>query len=662
MSHLKYLKLIIFALIGNSALYAADTDYRTEVLSDNPIVYYQFDEASGTTAVNSGSSGVANDATIQLGAVTVNQPSFTKGGTAYDFSGGIVEAAALPSSLTEWSIEAWIKWDPSKTSASNVFGNDQGGWNNDVLFGIGAESGGAGVPASNVGLIQQGAPNGPRDFVTHLLVHSQWHHVVVTASTLSTEMILYVNGAEVDRDVSFQDGITMNGTGGIGSPFIAVGAAHNVIDAGYRNFVGLIDEFAIYGTVLSPADIASHYTASGETPPEPPEPPAPWNLSGFGLNVIEYAPGNTDPAVFKLVTHIAFGPGNEEIVTDLRNNRFMYRDGPSNPLVQSPIPVKGQHSILYNPADSLYYVNDTENNRLISFADLASPAITAQTSQILGVNLSRPHDIVIDPDTGWIYALNPNSGHVFRFTAIGQNESLLPLGASLGGYARSLTFTNGRLHVIGSAAGRIVEVVDWSTAQVNVYNSFGKIRSASAGSWTSTGLVLNDAEYFNGYWYATSYFSTAYAGATDPNENKLIRFKTLPDLVTGNWEDISSLMPDGLTPYFLTVKGDSLFLAIFNHPSLGQGDDVVLRFTPTKPFAISKIDHNTTANEVTLEWNSNYGETYQIQKSLNLTSWDYEGDPLSASTALSLTTTAIVDILPNEPKAFYRIALVPEEE
>lgn len=309
--------------------------------------------------------------------------------------------------------------------------------------------------------------------------------------------------------------------------------------------------------------------------------PTPLNTSDFGLKVIQYAPGKDDLAVFKLATHIAFGQEKEEIITDLQNNRFMYRNDPGKPLAQSPIPVKGPHSILYNPKDSLYYVNDTDNHRLISFADLSKPTITAQTNTILGIKLRRPHDIVIDPKTGWIYALNPYSGHVFRFSAIGKDESVLNLGKSLGGYARSLTFTKGRLYVIGSSAGRIVEVTDWEKAKFNVYKSFGKIRGASAGSWKSTGLVINDAEFFNGFWYATSYFSPVHGKGTDYNKNKLIRFKTLPDLVSGKWEDLSSLLPDKSTPYFLTAKDSNLYLAIYNHTKLGKGNDVILRLTPS---------------------------------------------------------------------------------
>ena len=94
--------------------------------------------------------------------------------------------------------------------------------------------------------------------------------------------------------------------------------------------------------------------------------------SGFGLEVTTYAPGSDDPIRFKGSTHIAFGPGRQEIVTDLNNNRFVFRESPAAPFKVSPLSVLGQHSVVYNPADKLYYANDTDNHRIISFADFAS--------------------------------------------------------------------------------------------------------------------------------------------------------------------------------------------------------------------------------------------------------------------------------------------------
>jgi hypothetical protein len=233
---------------------AGTVAYQGTVLADNPIVYYQFDETVGTTATNSGSSGAANVGTV-VSTVTLNQPTFQNGGTCYDFGGGRVTAAAF-STLTEWTVEAWINWDSAKTSQSHIFGNDQGGWNDDVLFGIGAETGGVGVPSGNVGCVQQGAPGSTRDVVTEPLSHSVWHHVVATGSDTAGELKLYVDGVLVDTDSSLVNDVTMNGHQ------FAVGNDRFV---NLRPFNGLIDEFALYGTVLDATRVQAHYEAGLQT-------------------------------------------------------------------------------------------------------------------------------------------------------------------------------------------------------------------------------------------------------------------------------------------------------------------------------------------------------------------------------------------------------------
>jgi hypothetical protein len=294
---------------------------------------------------------------------------------------------------------------------------------------------------------------------------------------------------------------------------------------------------------------------------------------GFGLKVSTYHSVNKE-IKFGGFTHIAFGPDGSEIITACITHRFLYRNNPKEPFSVSPLSVKRHHSVVYNPRDNLYYANDTDNHRIIAFSDPSKNEITAETKEICGIKLQRPHDTVIDPETGWIYALSPNSGHIFRFTSIGENESVIK--APTQGYARALTFTHGKLYAVGSSKGRIVEIVDWDKPTFKIYDSFDPTnRQAAAGSWETTGLVLNDAEFFNGHWYATSYFTKSCARGTDFNENKFIRFKTLDDLVSGDWTDLSSLVPSGLTPYFITVNNNKLYLATFNHETTGKGDSIL---------------------------------------------------------------------------------------
>jgi len=258
------LAVVSLMLAGVAVGSAATTVYRNLILGDSPIVYYEFDETGGTTAVNSAITGATYDGTFNTagGSITVNQTSFAQGGTAYDFGGGFIGAAsALTNSLDEWTVEAWVNYDSAKTSASNFLSNDQGGWNNDVLFGIGAENGAVGVPGGHVGLIQQGSPGTTRDFVGSPLVADEWHHVVVTASTAAGALTLYIDGVLAGSDTALANGVTFNGADGIGTANLTIGAARpNSGDGGYRPYDGLLDELAIYDSVLTPAQISAHAT------------------------------------------------------------------------------------------------------------------------------------------------------------------------------------------------------------------------------------------------------------------------------------------------------------------------------------------------------------------------------------------------------------------
>jgi len=280
------LKQIILptVLLGIASTAVAGTPpYRNLILGDNPIVYYELDETSGTTASNSATTGVTYDGTFDTtgGSITVNQTSFAQGGTAYDFGGGVIVAAsALTGSLDEWTVEAWVNYDSAKTSASNFLSNDQGGWNDDVLFGIGAENGALGVPDGSVGVIQQGAPGTTRDAAGAPLAADEWHHVAMTGSTSAGALTLYIDGVLAASDTSLVNGVTFNGADGIGTANLTIGAARpDSADPGYRPYDGLLDEVAVYDKVLDEAAITSHFNA-GTGP----------GLTSFSITEIKYAP------------------------------------------------------------------------------------------------------------------------------------------------------------------------------------------------------------------------------------------------------------------------------------------------------------------------------------------------------------------------------------
>ena len=236
--------------------------YRSAILGDNPLVYYELDETSGTTAANSGSLGAALDATIS-GSVTLNQTTFAQGGTSFTFGGGVATAAGLPNSLAEWTAEAWVNY--SNGSSSNYLSNDQGGWNDDVLIGVGAEANN--IPANSVGLVHQGNPGTTRETVSQPISSGQWYHVVITGSESAGEFKLYVDGVLVDTNDSLANGATFNGVDGFGTPNLILGASRT---DGLRPYGGLLDEFALYGTVLDATTILAHYNTGSAAAGVPP--------------------------------------------------------------------------------------------------------------------------------------------------------------------------------------------------------------------------------------------------------------------------------------------------------------------------------------------------------------------------------------------------------
>jgi len=287
-----------------------------------------------------------------------------------------------------------------------------------------------------------------------------------------------------------------------------------------------------------------------------------------GIRVTQYAP-NSDS--FPGCTHIAFS-GDTEMVT--AGDRLFYRTDSQSPFRESAIKgLNDAHTVLFDPHDRLFYVTDTGNHRLITFRDPSRSQIQHSLTSLADVKLQRPHDIVRDPSTGWLYSLNPDTSHVFRFKTAGKTADVLDLSQHLG-YSRALTIVNGRLYVIGSSVGAVVEVVDFGKQQYKIRTSFGKKKDATAGSWRSIGLVLNDVDFFQGHWYATSYFCPTFAGNHDYDEKKFIRFKTWRDFEEGAWEDLSQSLPSKVVPYYLTPREQELFIAVFSHEDPGTFDRV----------------------------------------------------------------------------------------
>lgn len=302
-------------------------------------------------------------------------------------------------------------------------------------------------------------------------------------------------------------------------------------------------------------------------------PPLAYAVSPFSLLAEEYAPADTSLDL-DLPTHIFFYSGYE-IISEVVHDRLSFRQegGPAEWSV-SPIAVNGPHAVTYNFNDSRFYAADTENHRLISFLDPTEEHVESALS-VGDIDLNRPHDVVFDQANGFLYLINPQPTILFRMTTLGNLESALDL-TDLTGYSRGLTVVDGTVFIASSARGEVIEVVDFESGEVVIHPSFGKLVNANAGSWDTTGFIVNDVEFYDGYWYLSNFFSPHYANGTDHNLFKLVRFRTWDDLANGSWEELSHLVGDGQVPYFFTLHRGSLYMAAFH----GNGvQDAVYRFT-----------------------------------------------------------------------------------
>ena len=266
-SHRKLFALALtgLAIAGASSASAATTAYRNLILGDSPIAYYELDETTRTNAANSATTGAAQDA-AHTGALNLGQASAADFlGTSYDFAGGYAVAAAIPNSLTEWTLEAWVNYSSDRTSDSHIVANDQGGWNDDLFFGINPENGLLGAGNGAIGAGHQDNASSTRDKVGFAMTADTWHHVAVTASNTTGLLKVYIDGTEVASGSNANNIWTFNGADGFGAaPHFTLGAKRS---SGGSVYDGLLDELAIYGSVLSQSDIAAR--ANFNPIPEP---------------------------------------------------------------------------------------------------------------------------------------------------------------------------------------------------------------------------------------------------------------------------------------------------------------------------------------------------------------------------------------------------------
>ena len=214
--------------------------YASVVGADAPVGWWRLGETSGTTAANQAGSGAGTYA----GGYTLNQPSLlatdmVNRAVAFNGSSARVTVASTAAlQLTNRiSLEAWIK--PTSLPSSGVFRS--------VLTKAESYALQFNGPRLEFTIIQNGTrrrlqtPSG-------VIVAGGTYHVVGTFD--GTTQRLYVNGTQVAS-------AALSGSATTNTRALVIGSW----DGASEFFAGTIDEPAVYGAVLSAAQVAAHYRA-----------------------------------------------------------------------------------------------------------------------------------------------------------------------------------------------------------------------------------------------------------------------------------------------------------------------------------------------------------------------------------------------------------------
>jgi Concanavalin A-like lectin/glucanases superfamily len=224
---------------------------KSAMLASSPSMYYRFEETGGTTATDSGPYGFTG--TYGSAGITYKTPGACSrdGGKSItlDGSSGYLYQGTQQNNPGTFSSEIWFKTTTTRE-----------GW----LVGFGGSATGASSQndrqtyMTNSGQICFGVLNsGAKEILSPASYNDGlWHDAIATFSA-GTGMRLYLDGNLVASNAEVTSAHAYNGYVRIG--YDTLWGWPSAPTSNY--FAGSIDEVAAYSTVLSAADVASHYSA-----------------------------------------------------------------------------------------------------------------------------------------------------------------------------------------------------------------------------------------------------------------------------------------------------------------------------------------------------------------------------------------------------------------
>jgi hypothetical protein len=215
--------------------------YRDEVLADNPVVYWNF-EQSGSVTENGSLSGAPSVGT----AVSLNQSSGSPTGNSatlpYSSTGGSHVSKTIPATVMDgsYSVEVWVKTAQADATLWMYA---------DVPWAYGSVTGGG-----KLAFVHGYTVNGIE--TAQNINDNVWHHLVFTFDRSTLTAKLYVDGVLEATGTRPSDKFQTNRVMSMGEPR-SIPYSPN----------GSMDDFAVYPVALSPQRIAAHFNPPVPQPP-----------------------------------------------------------------------------------------------------------------------------------------------------------------------------------------------------------------------------------------------------------------------------------------------------------------------------------------------------------------------------------------------------------